>query len=107
MIISFQIFASKEDNSAGTNLEEENAKRTEQRLIESLEKQRQLQIKQQQKLLAEEERRKMIERKEKERLEEEERLKKLKESREKQKQPLSSNNHENYYENTMNAAAGI
>ena len=77
----------------------------EQRLIESLEKQRQLQQLEQQKLLAEEQR-KEKERIEKERIAEEERLRKMKESHNMQKQPLSTQNqnHDNYYENTMNAA---
>ncbi|XP_060607634.1 glutamic acid-rich protein-like isoform X2 [Ruditapes philippinarum] len=85
---------------------EEEMRLEEQRLIESLEKQRLLQQQEQQKLL-EEEQRKEKERKEKERIAEEERLKKMKESHNMHKQPLSTQNqnHDNYYENTMNAAA--
>lgn len=80
-------------------------KLTEQRLIDSLEKQRQLQQQQQQQLLMEEQK-KEEERKARLRAEEEERLRKMRESNNLHKQPLSqkTQNHENYYENTMNAA---
>ncbi|XP_053398202.1 calponin homology domain-containing protein DDB_G0272472-like [Mercenaria mercenaria] len=94
-----------EEDSESSKSAEEEMKLEEQRLIESLEKQRQIQIQEQQKLLAEQQQ-KEKERKEKERLAEEERLRKMKESNNMQKQPLSTQNqnHDNYYENTMNAA---
>lgn len=84
---------------------EVDSKLEEQKLIESLEKQRQLQEEQQRRLLLEEQQ-KENERKAKARAEEEERIRKMKESNNMHKQPLSqkTQNHENYYENTMNAA---
>lgn len=100
--MNFDIFNEEEDEDKGNN--EEEMKLAEKQLRESLEKQKQLQKLEQQKLLAEEQR-KEKERKEKERLAEEERLRKMKESH-MHKPPLStkSENHDNHYEQTMNAA---
>ena len=91
--------------SSVVGISDQDNKLEEQRLIESLEKQRQLQQQQQQQLLLEEQQ-KENERKAKLKAEEEERLRKMRETNNMHKQPLSqkTQNHDNYYENTMTAA---